>query len=186
MASKKKGLEEDQMDDVSVVIDDDEVKDSKTDESETTGQIKSADEYGKAAPAPEDTVNIIQGIRVAALSEAAATMSATEIATQFSDLLKDTAQTATQQLKVNSENKKGDSISELSKAIALANKGVNLKASPDSEVTKSNPAKDTKINFESEVKEGEACMENKMPDYEEMQKISDEIDSKKAKELDKG
>lgn len=176
MAKKNKGLEEDQM----IEIDDDECELSE-EGSEPESTLHSTSEYTKSAPTPEDTLNLVQGIRTAALSEIAGTMSASEMAVQYADLLKDTAQTANQHLRAQAEAKKGEGSAELAKAIAEANKGVVLKKRTDEPVPAehTNPSKDMDIEFDDEILDIETSTVNEAPEYEEMMDISDAIEKQK-------
>lgn len=176
---KSKGLSEDQIEEVAV-----EIEDCDAPSEESADAPVSASDYMQAAGTPDETLKLVQGIRVSALTEMAATLSATELAEQARDLLTATAQTATQQLRAEAEAKKGEGNAELAKAIAQNNSGLVFKKRADESApsSNSNPTKDRKISFDSKVDEIEVSEENEAPEYDELMKIADEINGDKGKE----
>lgn len=173
---KKKGLEEDQLKDFT-----DETLDKPPaeDKSKTENSSTSIDSFKASAGTPEDQINIIQGIRVAALSEAVATSSALDVAVEYKELLKDTAQTAAQTLRANAEAKKGDGVSELAEAIAANNIGLNKKNVATSvSPTSVNPVTSEKPSFGSNIKSIEMTEDSSSPEYDSIMGTDDKKSKK--------
>lgn len=186
MASKK-GIDEDKMKDLTDKVDDkkeDDKKDDSQDQQLTTNDFK------KLAETPEDVANIVQGVRVAAIQEAATTMTALEMATDpnLANLLTATAQTSTQQQRIQAESKKGDSVAELAQAIAQASLGSVKKKDPAKKVKPEgggNSVKDKKLNFGTKVTEQEKTTTSESPEYEEMEEVSKKMQEDAKKKMGK-
>lgn len=172
MVTKKKGLEEEEMVDLTDDSDEDTVSEQEP-EKEPSGLT--AKDLMSAAGSAEDQINLVQGARRIALERIIASEDIVDAVTseEGNKLLKDMAQTATQKLRADAEMNNGEGSKAIALALAGNNKGLRkLIKRSDTSIEKSemgiNPVADAKVSFGSKIKEVEKEVGNNTVEYESL------------------